>query len=119
MVSCWNRGLRCRRIARARNWITFSGTAGQIHGRSGPNCRHYETDGETPFSRMRPSVDPASLPGVTRIRGLDNFRRSHAARAAGAVLHASNGRTIGPTIWHDYDILPLYKAGFDGRAKRS
>ena len=120
-----SRGLTVELVARARNWITFSATAGQIAATFRTELHRYEAGGEKHFANASEPSIPASLAGiVVTVRGLDDFRPRprraaiHAVDPAGANpdFNASNGfHYLAPDdLTTIYDIQALYKAGFDG-----
>jgi subtilase family serine protease len=116
-------GLTVERVARGRNYITFSGTAGQIAKAFGAELHYYEADGEKHFANAGPPSIPASLSGiVTGIRGLDDFRPK--PQRAIVRMHpdfdASNGgHYLAPDdLATIYDIQSLYAAGFDGSGQK-
>jgi uncharacterized protein (TIGR03437 family) len=117
-----SQGMTIEDTARGRNWIVFSGTAGQLQQALHTEIHRYEVDGETHFSIVsNPSV-PADLASVVLgFRGLDDFRPKPAARhprypphynppGGNPVPHALLPGDIA-TI---YDLGPLYAQGIDG-----
>jgi len=124
-ISSWlqARGFAVERVARARNWITFNGTAGQIAQTFRTELHHVEIDGnsgkEAHFANASEAWIPASLAGILgALRGLDDFRpkpqRVKSLRRP--EFNSSNGtHYLSPgDIAVIYDIQALYKAGFDG-----
>jgi subtilase family serine protease len=118
-----SRGFAIEHVARARNWITFSGTAGQIASAFQTELHDYALDGEKHFANAKEPSIPSSLSGVvTSIRGLDDFRpRPHRADIR---LHpdfnaAGGYHYLGPDdLATIYNIAPLYQAGVDGTGQK-
>lgn len=68
-------GFHVSYTARARNWIAFDGTAGQIAKAFDTKIHRFLADGETHFSNTAPPSIPAALADVAAgLRGLDDFR---------------------------------------------
>ncbi len=116
-------GFIVERVARARNWITFSGSAGQIEAAFRTELHRYEVGGEQHFANATEPSVPASLDGiVVAIRGLDDFRpRPLTGRVATRPDFAGpNGsHYLAPAdLATIYDIQPLYEATFDGSGQK-
>ena len=76
-ITSWlqSRGFVIEDVARARNWITFNGTAGQIARAFGTELHSFQVGGEGHFANATEVWIPAALAGVvSSIRGLDDFR---------------------------------------------
>jgi hypothetical protein len=121
-LTAWlqSQGFTVVRIARARNFIVFSGTAAQAETAFQTQIHNFDIDGEKRFSNVVPPSIPAKLTGiVTGIRGLSNFPlKSHALRsqpnytAPGTSL---TGFWIAPgDVTTMYDLQKLYTAGITG-----
>jgi subtilase family serine protease len=124
-ISSWleSRGFVIEQMARARNWISFNGTAEQIARTFRTPLRHVEINGEHHFANVTEPWIPASLAGIIgNIRGLDDFRP--APLRVKSLLHpefnSSNGtHYLSPgDLAVIYDIQPLYNAGFDGTGQK-
>jgi hypothetical protein len=118
-----SRGLAVELVARARNWITFSATAGQIAATFRTELHHYEAGGEPHFANASEPSIPASLTGVViAVRGLDDFRPrpQPATIKVNPDFDASNGsHYLAPDdLTTIYDVQALYKAGFDGTGQK-
>lgn len=77
IVTSWleSQGFRIDYMARGRNWIGFSGTAGQIKDAFHTEIHRYIAGGETHYANASDPAIPAALaPVVSLIRGLDDFR---------------------------------------------
>ncbi len=124
-VTLWlqSQGFAIGQVARARNWIAFSGTAGQIAGAFRTELHHYNVGGERHFANSSEPSIPASLARVIGgIHGLDDFRpkpsfrelRSSPEFDVGTALHY-----IGPDdLATIYDVQALYSIGFDGSGQK-
>ena len=67
-------GFRVSKVARGRNWITFSGTAAQVQSAFGTELHRYKVDGELHVSNATAPKIPSSLAGiVSGLRGLNDF----------------------------------------------
>src|ERR1700722_1100603 len=113
-------GFTVVRTARGRNWIVFSGTAGQVEKTFQTEIHNYEVKGEAHFANMTPPAFPAALAGiVTGLRGLNDFRpKSQAKRGQPNYTFALNGGDyifLAPgDIKTMYDVSTLYGDGIDG-----
>ena len=129
LISSWlqSGGFAIEQVARARNWIAFSGTAAQIGQAFRTELHRVETDESTGkaahFANTTEAWIPASLAGIVgSIRGLDDFRPKP---QRGQILShpdfngSSGARYLGPgDLATIYDIQALYNAGFDGTGQK-
>jgi hypothetical protein len=121
-LSAWlqSHGFVIEQVARARNWIAFSGTAGQVESAFQTEIHKYEVDGGTHFANAGPPSVPAVFASVIgEVRGLNDFRPSPPRTSkikANPDFNSSNGlHYLGPNdLATIYDISPLYTAGFNG-----
>lgn len=126
-------GLVVDEISRARNWIWFSGTAGQVQAALRTEIRRYRVDGELHYANAgEPEIPAAIGPSITGILGLNDFRprSSHAARARASNENTPNSirpQFSSPGGTHFltpddfatiYNLMPLYNAGHDGSGQR-
>lgn len=115
-----SQGFTVVRVARARNFIVFSGTAAQAETAFQTQIHNFDINGEKRFSNITPPSVPAALTGiVTGIRGLSNFpAKSHALHAKpdySAPGTSLTGDRIAPgDITTMYDLQKLYNAGITG-----
>jgi len=115
-----SQGFTVVRVARARNFIVFSGTAAQAGKAFQTEIHSFDTNGEKRFSNITPPSIPAALTGiVTGIRGLSNFPlRSHALHAKPDFTEPVTGGNhywIAPgDVTTMYDLQKLYNAGITG-----
>ena len=110
-------GFTIEHIGEARNWILFSGSAGQIARAFHTSLRYYLVDGERHFANESDPSVPATLAGIVGgIRGLDDFRPrpSHSITAVPYFTSGSSHYLAPDDLATIYNIKSLYQAGFDG-----
>ncbi len=122
-ISSWlqSEGLVVDGVSRGRNWIWFSGTAGQIQTALRTNLRRYRVDGELHFANaIEPSVPAAIEPLVAGILGLDDFLpKSPRNSMPPLYTSASGSHSLAPDDFATiYNLNPLYNAGFNGLGQR-
>jgi subtilase family serine protease len=128
-ITNWLRseGFKIVQVARARNWVAFSGTAAQVQSALRTQIHYFVVDGERHYANSSNISLPEALAGVvTSVRGLDDFLwKSMLARRMATQNGMSNawnafystgaGNFLAPDdIATIYDINPLYAAGIDG-----
>jgi uncharacterized protein (TIGR03437 family) len=109
-------GLTVKQSARGRNWIAFSGAAGQISAVLHTPIHRFQVDGETHYSNTAEPAVPEALAGVIGgFLGLNDFHpRSMISRIAPAYTSGTS-HYLAPHDWATiYDVSPLYQAGFNG-----
>jgi len=122
-------GFRVTATARARNSISFSGTAGQAAHAFGAEIHHYEVNGQMHYaSSTEPSIPAAFGNIVLGIRGLNDFRMKPMLKPHSAVpaseqpLYTSSNsgnHYIAPDDFATiYDLKPLYSAGINGSGQK-
>ncbi len=68
-------GFSIMQVARGRDWIAFSATAGQVENTFHAQIHRYNVDGELHFANATEVAIPQALAGmVVGFRGLDDFR---------------------------------------------
>ena len=114
-------GFTIRYKARGRNWIAFSGTAGQMERTFGAVIHHYLVDGEMHFANATNASVPAALAGVVGgLRGLNDFHPKPSSRKPARAKPSYTGTLnlmnyLAPgDIATIYDLNPLYNAGIYG-----
>jgi len=110
-------GLTVHAPARGRNWIAFSGTAGQISKTFHTSIHRYEVNGEMHFANATdPSVPAAMAELVGGFTGLHDFRPKSQIRVTGTPDFTSgNSHYLAPGDFSTiYDVAPLALAGYDG-----
>ena len=105
--------------AHGRNWVSFTGTAAQVHSAFGTEIHHFNVNGELHYANATAPVVPAAMKGIASgLRGLNDFlpkpraiRRTHPNYYSSAL----QSQFIAPgDIATIYDINALYSAGIDG-----
>ncbi len=105
--------------ARGRNWVSFTGTAGQVESAFGTEIHRYNVKGVMHYANATAPAVPASVSGiVTGFRGLHDFRpRPRAQRRAVPYWYDSKFafNVLAPgDLGTIYDLNTLYGAGVDG-----
>ena len=115
--------------ARARNWISFTGTAGQVASAFGAEIHRYDVRGELHIaSSTEPSVPEALGVIVRGIRGMNDFRMKPLLKprtSSGANLDPAYTSTTSGNHYMSpddfatvYNVKPLYGAGIDGTGQK-
>jgi subtilase family serine protease len=119
-VQTWlqQQGFSIDSVARGRNMIRFSGTAGQVEQAFQTEMHYFKTNGETHYAPATLlSVPSAIAPTVAAVRNLSDFRprpmhisthRAFTSSQSGNVFFAPGDIAV------TYDINPLYSAGVNG-----
>ncbi len=119
-------GFKIEKVARAKNWIAFSGTAETVSTAFATELHRYSLHGETHFANtVEPSI-PASLADVVEgIRGLNDFhpkppKLKQMLKSLRPDYTTSSGvHYLAPgDLAVIYDFAPLYQAGFDGSGQK-
>ena len=118
-ISAWLQaeGFTVEYEARGRNWLAFSGTAGQVQAAFQTEIHRYRVDGEMHFAAAAEPWVPAALePLVAGLVGLDDFYPKPPRHPLPAYTDTSTGaHTLAPgDLATIYDIAKLYQAGIDG-----
>ncbi|MGD1069360.1 MAG: Ig-like domain repeat protein [Bryobacteraceae bacterium] len=115
-------GFTVGQVARARNWITFSGTAAQIAQTFHTELHRYQTGNETHFANATEPTVPAALADiVSELRGLDDYKPKplYARLASPDYTTAGGSHYLAPDDFATiYDITALYNAGFSGAGQK-
>jgi hypothetical protein len=130
-ISGWLRdqGFQVAYVARGRDFVAASGTAGQVLNTFHTEIHRYTIDGEAHIMNASAPSVPAALGGVvTEIQGLNDFRAKpgavRAKPATGAADRPDNtasngGHSLAPDdIATIYDITRLYNNGVDGSGQK-
>ncbi len=122
-VKAWleSQGFQISDTARGRNWVRFSGTAGQVKNAFRTQLHRYTVNGETHYANSAEPAIPAALAGiVSGIRGLNDFKMKPRLRQAMTPQLTTRGQhNLGPADFAAiYDIAPLYAAGIDGTGQK-
>ena len=119
-IAAWlaSEGLQVDHSARGRNWIGFSGTAGQVEHALGAPVHQFRVDGSTRFAATAvPSVPEALSDVIGGFIGLDDFTLQPITRTATPVPNFNSGglHFLAPADFATiYNLNPLYAGGFDG-----
>jgi hypothetical protein len=113
-------------VARARNWILFSGTAGQVSQAFRTELHRYRVGGEMHFANATAPLLPTVLADVVdRVTGMDDFRpapqtESARKRVLKPDFTASSGaHYLAPDdLTTIYNVMPLFTAGVDGTGQK-
>jgi uncharacterized protein (TIGR03437 family) len=114
-------GLTLKSVARARNGISFGGTAGQVESAFGVEIHRYQVNGESHFANAADPTIPVALQGmVLAIRGLHDFSPKPRLRRSAQPRYTVDGsHYLGPgDIATIYNIAPLYNAGITGTGQK-
>jgi uncharacterized protein (TIGR03437 family) len=121
-ISAWlqSEGFTVEYVARGRNWLAFSGTAGQVRATFHTEIHRYRVDGEMHFAAAaEPSVPAWLEPVVAGFLGLDDFYPKAPRHPVPANTSSTGTHTLVPDdIATIYDITKLYQAGFDGTGQK-
>jgi uncharacterized protein (TIGR03437 family) len=121
-ISAWlqSEGFTVVYTARGRNWLAFSGAAGQVRATFHTEVHRYRVDGEMHFAAAAEPWVPASLePVVAGFLGLDDFYPKVPRRPLPAYTDGTGMHTLAPgDLATIYDIGRLYQAGFDGTGQK-
>ena len=116
-VAAWlqSEGFTIKNLARGRNWIAFSGTAGQVSKALHTSIHRFQVDGEKHYANStEPSVPEALADVVSGFVGLNDFRLKPMVRLAPADTSGSSHFIAPQDFATIYDIAPLYQAGING-----
>jgi hypothetical protein len=137
-VTGWlgSKGFQVAKVSQSKQFIEFSGTAGQLREAFQADIHQYNINGETHFANSRELTIPSALAQVVRgLAPLNNFKVSHYVHVAGAGRYSKSthgvtpdwtvpnpfggasalGFLVGPEdLETQYDISPLYQAGTNG-----
>jgi len=117
-ITAWlkSQGFTVGYIARARNFVSFSGTAQQVANAFHTQIHRYTVNGATHYANSTDPSIPAALAGlVSGIRGLNDFKlKPHFRKAQPRVL-LDGTIVVGPNDFATiYDVSRLYSAGVNG-----
>ncbi len=116
-VADWLRsqGLSVERVARGRNWVSFSGTASRVEAAFQTELHHYYKGGELHVAPLTTPSIPEALAGVVDgIAGLDDFDFAEPV-ADPRYTYSSSIHALAPDDFAViYDVAPLYAAGITG-----
>ena len=117
-ISAWlqSEGFTVEYTARGRNWLAFSGTAGQVRAAFQTEIHRYQVDGEMHFAAAVDPWVPASLePVVAGFLGLDDFYPKPPRHPLPAYTSGDGTHSLAPDdLAAIYDIAGLHQAGING-----
>jgi hypothetical protein len=116
-------GFRVDYVARARNWILFSGTAGGVQHAFHTAIHRYNVQGKQHFANsVDPSIPSALEPVIALIRGLDDFRTEPRARSSPHIGNYTTLNGVHFLVPGDlaiiYNVAPLYQRGITGSGQK-
>lgn len=103
--------------ARGRTWMTFRGTAQQVHNALQADIHRYNVQGEVHYANANDPSIPASLASlVAGFHGLSDFRmKPRLVKGNPLTNTAAGNHALAPDDFATiYDVAPLYSAGIDG-----
>ena len=117
-VTQWltSEGFTVNESGRGRNWIAFTGTAGQVSRALHTSIHRFQVNGETHYANTSdPSVPDAIAEVTSGFIGLHDFHLQSYAKQAKPNATSGTLHYLAPEDFSTiYDIAPLYSAGFDG-----
>ncbi len=122
-ITDWLQGLGFSNveIARSRNAVSFSGTAGQAESAFQTSIHRYLMNGQSHFANASDPILPKALQGMVEgIRGLHDFHpKPLGIRRAATQPHFTSSISGNHFLIPDdfatiYDVKPLYATGIDG-----
>lgn len=122
-ITAWltEHNLRVTSVSRARNAISFSGTAGDVGRAFETEFHRYRVSGTRHRANSTEPAIPAPMAAVVRaIRGLNDFRLEPSLKRLDTSLNpnynsGSGNHYLAPQDFAAiYDINPLYAIGYDG-----
>ncbi|HTZ96736.1 MAG TPA: Ig-like domain repeat protein [Terriglobales bacterium] len=133
-ITSWlkSQGFGIVQIARGRDWIAFSGTAGLVETTFHTEIHYYEVGGEMHFANATPLSIPQALDGiVVGFRGMHDFSLTPMgirplsawdrifASIVNPFYNVSFGNALAPgDIATIYNMAPLYNAGVNGTGQK-
>ena len=111
--------MHIEQVARARNWIAFSGAAQDVDLTFHTEIHRYLVDGESHIANATAVSVPAALEDIVGgIRGLDDFSDLPAVVTPDYTT-GSGAHELAPADWATiYDVAPLYSIGINGAGQR-
>jgi len=131
-----SQGFNVARVTKSKQFIEFSGTAGQLRNGFHTEIHQYDVEGETHYANASEISIPAALASLVRgVSPLNDFRAKPYVKVAGPALYSRSTKKTTPqwTIPNpfgtpnpyaypvapedfatQYDLAPLYQAGVNG-----
>lgn len=110
-VVAWlnSQGFEVKESARARNWVAYSGTAGQVENALHTQIHRYEVNGEKHFANATPVAVPEALADV-----ISGFTGLHDFRPKPLYTSGTSHYLVPEDFYTIYDVAPIAAAGIDG-----
>lgn len=114
-----SRHLHIEQVARARNFVSFSGAASDMEAAFQTTIHRYSVRGQEHFANSTEVSLPAAFENLAGgIRGLDDFSRLPIAPQPDFTL-GSGVTQLAPDDWATiYNVAPLYAMGINGSGQR-
>lgn len=118
-VAAWlaREGFTVNETGRGRNWVAFSGTAGQVSSSFHTEIHYFEMNGERHYANISDPEIPAGLADVVGgIQALNDFKpmRSH-PKLKPAYTTSTGTHYLTPQDYATiYNLNGLYNIGYDG-----
>jgi hypothetical protein len=129
-------GFNVAKTSKSRQFIEFSGTAGQLRDALHTEIHRYDVEGETHYANAEEISIPSALTSLVRaVSPLNNFRAKPYVKVAGSAAYSHIAHKATP-LWTvqnpfgtsnpnafllapgdfatQYDVTPLYQAGVNG-----
>jgi hypothetical protein len=122
-LTAWltSQGFIVRQVARARNWISFDGSAATVEGAFHTALHRYAGADSHFGNATEPSVPEALAGIVAGIRGLNDFhpKPQHVRKMVPQFNNWNGAHYLAPDdMAAIYDISKLYAAGIDGTGQK-
>jgi subtilase family serine protease len=122
-IANWLRGagFTLEYTARGRDFISFSGTAGQVEGALHTEIHRYQVGNEAHFANANDLSLPADIePMVAGVMGLHNFRLNAPRKRVVAQFTPGDGNNyLAPDdLATIYNLMPMYGYGYDGTGQK-
>jgi uncharacterized protein (TIGR03437 family) len=116
-IAAWLRseGFTVNELARGRNWVAFSGTAGRVSKALHTSIHRFEVSGKMHYANAAaPAIPEALADVVDGFLGLDDFVLQPMAKQAPYFNSGTNHYLVPEDYATIYNIAPLYRSGLDG-----
>ena len=118
-IAAWLRseGFAVTYTARGRDFISFSGTAGQVQAALRTEIHRYQVGSEAHFANATELALPAAIePMVAAVLGLNDFHPRPPRRQLRSYYNADDGThgLFPDDLKTIYDVAPMFKYGYTG-----
>ena len=108
-------GFTVNEMARGRNWVAFSGAAGQVSRSLHTTIHRFEVNGESHYANASDVSVPEALADVVGgFVGLNDFKLKSMARPVPDYNSGTSHYLVPEDYATIYNIAPLYQAGLNG-----